>query len=128
MTRENSQLRQKDPTNFLPKVVANYGKNLFFGSSPDFGEKLLQFPSKTFFLFLVFFPFRRRKYIISIKLFVKLVKAAKASHHTNFYNLSTVDEKIAISVDANIDWRLLPVCCCCSCTEQCQMQTIELST
>ena len=46
-------------------------------------------PAKTFFLFLVFIQFRRRKYIISSKLFVKLVKAAKAYPHAKFYNLST---------------------------------------
>ena len=46
-----------------------------------FGEDL--------FLFLVFIQFRRRKYIISTKVFVKLVKAAKVSPHAKFYNLST---------------------------------------
>ena len=44
---------------------------------------------EAFFLFSVFIQFRRRKYIISTKLFLKLVKAAKASPHAKFYNLST---------------------------------------
>ena len=70
-------------------MVANCGKDLFFWSSPDFGEKWLQFPAKTFFWFLVFIQFRQRKYIIWTKLYVKLVKAAKASPHAKFYNLST---------------------------------------
>ena len=42
------------------------------------------------FFLLVFIQFRRRKYVISTKLFVKLVKAAKASHYAKFYNLSIV--------------------------------------
>ena len=66
MTRGKiSQPGLKDPTNFLPKMVANCGEDLFFWSSLDFAEKRLQFPAKTFFLFLVFIQFRRRKYIIS---------------------------------------------------------------
>ena len=39
--------------------------------------------------FLVFIQFWQRKYIISTKLFVKLVKAEKASPQAKFYNLST---------------------------------------
>ena len=71
-------------------MVVNSAEDLFFWSSPDFGKKWLQFPAKTFFLFLDFIQFRRSKHIISTKLFVKLVKAAKAFPHTKFYNLSTV--------------------------------------
>ena len=84
----------KDPTNFLPKMVANCSEDLFFWSSPDFGKKCLQFPAKTLFLFLVFIQLRRRKCIISTKLFVKLVKAAKASPHAKFYNVSTASRSI----------------------------------
>ena len=74
-------------------MVASCSEDLFlFSSSPDFGEKWLQFPAKTLFLFLFFIEFRRRKCIISTKLFVKLVKAAKASSQAKFYNLSTGDD------------------------------------
>ena len=43
---------------------------------------------ENFFLVLVFIQFRQRKYFISTKLFVKLVKPAKASPDAKFYNLS----------------------------------------
>ena len=89
--KKNSHPGLKDPTNFLPKMVATCEEDLFcFWSSPGFGEKCLPFLAKNFFLFFVFIQFRRRKYIISTQLFVKLVKAAKASSHAKFYNLSTV--------------------------------------
>ena len=88
--RKNSQIGLKDPTNFLPKMVANCDEDPFFcGLHWISGEKWLQFPAKTFFLFLIFIQFRRRKCIIFTKLFVKLVKAAKASPHAKFYDLST---------------------------------------
>ena len=75
----------KHLANFLPKIVANFGEDLFFW---------------------VFIQFRRRKYsyIISTKLFVKLVKAAKASPHAKFYNLSTaVNKNVSFA-----DWQFVP--------------------
>ena len=128
MTREKiASLDKKILQISCPKWSQITAKTFFLGLHLISGKNDFNFRRRPFSCFWLFFPFRRRKYIISIKLFVKLVKAAKASHHTNFYNLSAVDEKIAISVDANIDWRLLPVCCCCSSTEQSQMQTTEFS-
>ena len=70
-------------------MVANCGEDLFFPLFLILGKNDFNFRPKTFFLFLVFIQFQRRKYIISTKLFVKLVKAAKAYPHAKFYNLST---------------------------------------
>ena len=58
-------------------------KTFFFWSSPDFGEKSPQFLAKTFFVFLSSL-FSAKKYIVSTKLFVKLVKAAKRPPMQNF--------------------------------------------
>ena len=65
--RKNSHPRLKDSTNFLRKMVANCGEDLFFWSSFNFGDGNTSFPLS----------------------FGKLVKAAKASPHAKFYNLST---------------------------------------
>ena len=87
--RRNSQPGLKDPTNFLPKMVANSGEDLFFGLDLKndfnfrqrpfyfilffFGQHLISgkndfnFRRRTFFL--VFIKFRQLKYIISTKLF-----------------------------------------------------------
>ena len=79
--RKNSQLGLKDPANFLPKMVANCVEDLFFcGLHLSSGKNEFNVRRRPFFVFIQFW---RRKYIISTKLFVKLVKAAK------FYNLST---------------------------------------
>ena len=82
---KNSPPGLKDPTNFLPKMVANCGEDLFIWSSPNFVEKTLQFSAKTCFLFFVFIQFRRRKYIISSK----VGQGCKRSPHAKFYSLST---------------------------------------
>ena len=74
---------------FGEKWIQFSAKTFFYWSSPDVEEIWLQFPAKTLFLFLVFIQFRRQKCIIFTKLFIKLVKAAKASPHAKFYNLST---------------------------------------
>ena len=73
------------------KNASTFGEDLFFlfWSSLDIGKSNFDFRQRPFPVFLVFIQFRRRKYIISTKVFVKLDKAAKASAHAKFYNLST---------------------------------------
>ena len=73
--RKNSQPGLKDPTNFLPKLVANCGEDLFLRLHLISGKNDFNLRLKSF---------RQQKYIISTKRFVKLVKAAKRPPMQNF--------------------------------------------
>ena len=69
-------------------MVANCGEDLFFGLHLISG-KMTSISGEDLFLVFGLHSISATKYIISTKLFVKLVKAAKASPHAKFYNLST---------------------------------------
>ena len=60
-------------------------------SSPNFGEKPLQFPAKTFFFGVhsISATELRNSHKSTFACQMRLVKAAKASPHAKFYNLST---------------------------------------
>ena len=61
--------------------------------SPNFGKKPLQFPAKTFFfgVHLISATELRNLLYSTFACQMRLVKAAKASPHAKFYNLSTVN-------------------------------------
>ena len=69
----------------------NFRRRPFFWTSPNFGEKTLQFSAKIFFLFgrhSISATELRNLYQSTFAYQMHLVKAAKASPHANFYNLS----------------------------------------
>ena len=82
------------------KTTSISGENLFFLVFIWFRGKMTSISGEDLFLVFGLIQFRQRKYITSTKLFVKLVKAAKASPHAKFYNLSTVyvSRKIHVSL------------------------------
>ena len=110
---KNSQPGLKDPTNFLPKMVANCGEDLFFGLHLILWRKHCNFWRRPFFSFYGLHlilrrkhgNFRRRPFSCFSSSFnfgdgntsfpQKLVKAAKLSPppppppQAKFYNLST---------------------------------------
>ena len=62
-------------------------------SSPNFGEKTLQFPAKTFFLVFFFSISATELHNLHYSTFacqMRLVKAAKASPHAKFKNLKRI--------------------------------------
>ena len=68
-------------------------------SSPNFGEKTLQFPAKIFFFFdihSIYATELRNLHKSSFPCQMYLVKAAKASPHAKFYNLRTASTTSAL--------------------------------
>ena len=80
-----------------PDSSPNFGEDLFFWSSPNFGEKTLQYSAKTFPFFgahSISATELRNLHQSTFACQMRFVKAAKASPHAKFYNLSTDNTRI----------------------------------